>query len=73
MSHNKGDVLLSYNFLCQTLHQSIFQFQSQEKDVNHDGKIDEIIFELEVLLNNVEDVMGTTLFLLFDYKLNVII
>ncbi|XP_059483282.1 transmembrane protein 231 isoform X2 [Neocloeon triangulifer] len=46
--------------------------KSKEIDFDHDGKIDEIHFDLEILLDNDEDIFGTTLLLLLDYKLNAL-
>ncbi|CAB3370191.1 Hypothetical predicted protein [Cloeon dipterum] len=79
-----GDVIGSQQgpIFCSTYNHISTQFADQknrcpiikakETDSNHDGKNDEVYFELNTLLDNEEDIHGVTLILLFDYRLQAL-
>lgn len=46
-------------------------FQSSETDLNRDGRLDKLDFELTMPLTEDENVYGIKLFVLFDVKLYV--
>ena len=49
----------------------LFLIQSFESDVNRDGNLDKLDFELTMPLTRDENVYGIKLFMLFDVKLHV--
>ena len=46
-------------------------FQSREEDMNRDGILDDLKFQLDMPMADSEEVLGVTLILIFDYKLRV--
>ena len=46
-------------------------FQSREDDVNRDGVLDRLKFQLDMPMTDTEEVLGVTLILIFDYRLHV--